>query len=104
MQLHQVLSAGLQQEAKLKQVYTDIEMPLVDVLLDVEQNGVLIDREMLQKQGREIDQKLSQIEQTIYQQAGEVFNLSSPKQIQAILFDKLAQNTERAAVNCRRCA
>jgi DNA polymerase-1 len=89
MQLHQALSAGLQQEAKLKQVYTDIEMPLVDVLLDVEQNGVLIDRDMLQKQGREIDQKLSQIEQTIYQQAGEVFNLSSPKQIQAILFDKL---------------
>ncbi len=89
MQLHQVLSSGLQQEAKLKQVYADIEMPLVDVLLDVEQNGVLIDREMLQKQGREIDQKLSQIEQTIYQQAGEVFNLSSPKQIQAILFDKL---------------
>jgi DNA polymerase-1 len=89
MQLHQVLSAGLQQEAKLKQVYTDIEMPLVDVLLDVEQNGVLIDRDLLQKQGREIDQKLSQVEQTIYQQAGEVFNLSSPKQIQAILFDKL---------------
>ncbi len=89
MQLHQALSAGLQQEPKLKQVYTDIEMPLVDVLLDVEQNGVLIDRDMLQKQGREIDQKLSQIEQTIYQQAGEVFNLSSPKQIQAILFDKL---------------
>jgi len=89
MQLHQALSAGLQQEATLRQVYTDIEMPLVDVLLDVEQNGVLIDRDMLQKQGREIDQKLSQIEQTIYQQAGEVFNLSSPKQIQAILFDKL---------------
>jgi len=89
MQLHQALSAGLQQETKLKQVYTDIEMPLVDVLLDVEQNGVLIDRDMLQKQGREIDQKLSQIEQKIYQQAGEVFNLSSPKQIQAILFDKL---------------
>ena len=89
MQLHQVLSSGLQQETKLKQVYADIEMPLVDVLLEVEQNGVLIDREMLQKQGREIDQKLSQIEQTIFQQAGEVFNLSSPKQIQAILFDKL---------------
>ena len=89
MQLHQVLSAGLRQEMKLEQVYTDIEMPLVDVLLDVEQNGVLIDRDMLQKQGREVDQKLSQIEQTIYQQAGEVFNLSSPKQIQAILFEKL---------------
>lgn len=89
MQLHQVLSAGLGQEAKLNRVYTDIEMPLVDVLLDVEQNGVMIDRDMLQKQGKEIDQKLSRIEQTIYQQAGEVFNLSSPKQIQAILYDKL---------------
>ncbi len=89
LQLHQVLSAGLQQDKKLNQVYNDIEMPLVDVLLDVEQNGVLIDRDMLQKQGKEIDKKLSQIEQAIYQQAGEVFNLSSPKQIQAIFYDKL---------------
>jgi len=64
-------------------------MPLVDVLLDVEQNGVLIDQDMLKKQGREIDQQLSRIEQEIYQQSGEVFNLSSPKQIQAILYDKL---------------
>jgi len=89
LQLHQTLSERLQQDAKLKQVYTDIEMPLVDVLLEVEQNGVLIDPELLKKQGKEIDQKLSQIEQAIYQQAGEVFNLSSPKQIQAILFEKL---------------
>jgi DNA polymerase-1 len=89
LQLHQVLAAGLQQDEKLHQVYRDIEMPLVDVLLDVEQNGVLIDQDMLKKQGREVDQQLSRIEQEIYQQAGEVFNLSSPKQIQAILYEKL---------------
>ena len=89
LRLHQVLNAGLQEDEKLNRVYSEIEIPLVDVLLDVEQNGVLIDKDMLRSQGREIDQKLGQIEVAIYQQAGEVFNLSSPKQIQAILFDKL---------------
>jgi len=89
LQLHQVLGAGLQQDEKLHQVYRDIEMPLVDVLLDVEQNGVLIDPDMLEKQGKEVDRQLQQIEQAIYQLAGEVFNLSSPKQIQVILFEKL---------------
>jgi len=89
LRLHQVLNAGLQQDEKLHRVYSEIEIPLVDVLLDIEQNGVLIDEQMLRVQGREIDQKLGQIEQAIYQLAGEVFNLSSPKQIQAILFDKL---------------
>ncbi len=89
LQLHQVLEAGLREHETLEAVYRDIEMPLVDVLLDVEQNGVLIDPDMLQKQGREIDRQLQRIEQSIYEQAGEVFNLSSPKQIQEILFEKL---------------
>ncbi|NCF35076.1 MAG: DNA polymerase I [Gammaproteobacteria bacterium] len=89
LQLHQVLSAGLREHETLEAVYRDIEMPLVDVLLDVEQNGVLIDPDMLQRQGRELDIQLQRIEQSIYEQAGEVFNLSSPKQIQEILFDKL---------------
>ena len=89
MQLHQALYPALQKDERLERVYREIEMPLVDVLLEVEQHGVLIDQEMLQQQGREVDQKLQQIEQSIYSQAGEVFNLSSPKQIQQILFDKL---------------
>ena len=89
LQLHQVLGARLGEEERLNSVYRDIEMPLVDILLDVERNGVLIDRDMLGNQGKEIDQKLGKIELEIYQQAGEVFNLSSPKQIQAILFEKL---------------
>jgi DNA polymerase-1 len=89
MQLHEVLGAQLRQDARLNSVYSEIEMPLVDILLEVERNGVLIDRDMLNAQGKEIDQKLGKIELEIYQQAGEVFNLSSPKQIQAILFEKL---------------
>ncbi len=89
MQLHEVLGAQLRQDDRLNSVYSEIEMPLVDILLEVERNGVLIDRDMLSIQGKEIDQKLSKIELEIYQQAGEVFNLSSPKQIQAILFEKL---------------
>jgi len=89
LQLHRVLAAELGKHERLVSVYRDIEMPLLDVLIDVEQNGVLIDRDMLQKQGKELDKQLQKIEQSIYEQAGEVFNLSSPKQIQAILFDKL---------------
>ena len=89
LRLHQVLNTGLLEDEKLNRVYSEIEIPLVDVLLDVEQNGVLIDEVMLHGQGREIGLKLGQIEQAIYQQAGEVFNLSSPRQIQAILFEKL---------------
>jgi DNA polymerase-1 len=89
LRLHRVLNPALNEDEKLNRVYREIEMPLVDVLLDVEQNGVLIDQDMLRSQGREIDQKLGQIETEIYQQAGEVFNLSSPKQIQAIFYDKL---------------
>ena len=89
LQLHEVLSAGLKQDDKLESVYADIELPLVDVLLDIEQQGVLIDEKMLVRQGKEIDKQLQGIEQSIYQQAGEVFNLGSPKQIQEILYDKL---------------
>jgi len=89
LQLHQLLGARLFADARLNAVYSDIEMPLVDVLIDVERNGVLIDADVLKKQGKELHRQLQQIEQSIYEQAGEVFNLGSPKQIQAILFEKL---------------
>jgi len=90
LQLDECLRQRLQQESRLNAVYTDIEMPLVEVLLKLEQNGVLIDQSMLQQQGVEVDRQLSDIETSVYEQAGEAFNLSSPKQIQAILYDKLA--------------
>ena len=90
LQLDECLRQRLQQESRLNSVYTDIEMPLLEVLLKLEQNGVLIDQSMLQQQGAEVDRQLSDIETSVYEQAGEAFNLSSPKQIQAILYDKLA--------------
>jgi len=90
LQLDECLRQRLQQESRLNAVYTDIEMPLVEVLLKLEQNGVLIDQAMLRQQGVGVNRQLSEIESSVYELAGEEFNLSSPKQIQAILYDKLA--------------
>ena len=89
LQLYDCLNARLQEDERLQRVYQDIEMPLVEVLIKLEQNGVLIDPSMLERQGVEIDQQLSGIESSVYELAGEEFNLSSPKQVQAILYDKL---------------
>jgi DNA polymerase-1 len=89
LQLYDCLNTKLQENKRLNSVYEDIEMPLVDVLIKLEQNGVLIDPVMLQSQGVEVDRQLGGIETSVYEQAGEVFNLSSPKQIQTILYDKL---------------
>ncbi len=88
-QLYNHLNKQLQAEPGLKNVYQTIELPLVEVLLKIEQNGVLIDREKLQAQGVEVDAQLAIIEASVYDKAGESFNLSSPKQIQVILYDKL---------------
>jgi len=89
LQLYDCLGTRLQQDERLNSVYETIEMPLVEVLIKLEQNGVLIDPVMLQSQGAEVDRKLGGIETSVYEHAGEIFNLSSPKQIQNILFDKL---------------
>ncbi len=89
MQLHNCLHQRLVTDEPLHRVYTDIEIPLIEVLLNMEQNGVLIDRNLLHQHGMEVDKQLGDIEVLVYQQAGEEFNLSSPKQIQAVLYDKL---------------
>ncbi|MCP3689232.1 MAG: DNA polymerase I, partial [Gammaproteobacteria bacterium] len=89
MQLHDLLYHRVASDQRLHQVYTDIEVPLIEVLLKIEQNGVLIDRNLLHEQGTEVDKQLVDIEAAVYQQAGEEFNLSSPKQVQAILYDKM---------------
>ncbi|MEE8364500.1 MAG: DNA polymerase I [Gammaproteobacteria bacterium] len=89
LQLHEHLNPLLLKDKPLNEVYRQIEMPLVEVLLKLEQNGVLLDPSLLQKQAVEVDRQLGEIETSVYAKAGEVFNLSSPKQIQAILYDKL---------------
>lgn len=89
LQLHEHLYPKLQSDKALLKVYEDIEMPLVPVLARIEQNGVCLDKSLLEQQGREVDEELQKIQKTIYALADEDFNLSSPKQIQSILFDKL---------------
>ncbi len=90
LQLHEKLYPQLISDEKLLKVYQEIEMPLVNVLARIENNGVCLDQAMLEKQGMEVDEQLQTIQQTIYELADESFNLSSPKQIQQILFEKLS--------------
>jgi len=89
MQLHETLYAQIAPDAKLDHVYRTIEMPLLDILFDIERYGVLIDTRMLQAQSHELGQKLITLEQQAHELAGQPFNLGSPKQLQDILFGKL---------------
>ncbi|OUL57318.1 DNA polymerase I [Pseudoalteromonas ulvae] len=88
LRLHQVLWPKLEADAKLKSVFEEIELPLVNVLSDIERTGVEIDSAMLAKQSLEIGTRLEQLEKEAHELAQEPFNLSSPKQLQAILFEK----------------
>ncbi|RUO63178.1 DNA polymerase I [Pseudidiomarina insulisalsae] len=88
-QLHEKLWHEVSQEGSLISVLTEIELPLVPVLVDMEQRGVQIDAQLLAKQSNEIALELAKLEEQAYTIAGEEFNLGSPKQLQAILFEKL---------------
>jgi len=70
-------------------IYENLEIPLSRVLAYMEKNGVLVSRECLEKLGRELDGKIKEIEREIYELAGMVFNLNSPKQLAVILFERL---------------
>ncbi|MFT4580717.1 MAG: DNA polymerase-1 [Gammaproteobacteria bacterium] len=87
--LHGKLMAELRADDRLFGVYNDIEKPLIPVLSRIERTGVLIDADMLAAQSSEIEQRLNELEAQAHNEAGEVFNIGSPKQIQTILFDKL---------------
>ncbi len=89
LRLHQYLIEKLEAEPSLMKVYQELEMPLLPVLARMEQTGVLVDEHMLQQQSSELAEKIQQLEKQAHAVAGEAFNLGSPKQIQAILYDKL---------------
>jgi len=89
MQLHRKLWSELCKIESLRRVYTDIEQPLVPVLLEMEETGVLIDREMLAQQSRELTRSMAELEKKAHELAGGPFNLGSPKQLQEILFEQL---------------
>ncbi|CAE6883166.1 In addition to polymerase activity [Vibrio sp. B1REV9] len=89
LRLHNRLFANLEQDDKLKAVYEEIEMPLVPVLSRIERTGVLIDDMKLSTQSVEIAARLDELEQKAYEIAEQEFNMNSPKQLQAILFEKM---------------
>ncbi len=89
LQLHHAMYPRVQQDEKLSRIYQQIEMPCAEVLFTMERNGVLIDQQMLLRQSNELGARLLALEQQAYQLAGQPFNLSSPKQLQEILFGKL---------------
>ncbi len=88
LQLHQALYPQIEADAKLARIYRDIEMPVMRVLQTMERNGVLLDVQLLAELSREFGAKMMEAEAKAHEQAGQPFNLNSPKQIQEILFDK----------------
>ena len=89
LRLHEVLWPKLQAETALERIYQQMEMPLLSVLADMERNGVLVDANMLAAQSETLAVRIDEIQDEAWKEAGEEFNLSSPKQIQAILFEKM---------------
>ncbi len=88
LQLHDALWQQLEEVPTLRQVYEEIEQPLVPVLLGMEERGVLVDRRMLGVQSTELGKKMASLEAQAHELAGGPFNLGSPKQLQEILFEK----------------
>ena len=89
LKLHQHLWGELAKVPALQNVYVDIEQPLVPVLLQMEEIGVLLDRNMLKKQSGELAESMLALEAKAHELAGGPFNLGSPKQLQEILFTNL---------------
>jgi DNA polymerase-1 len=89
LQIHNALWPRVEADAKLKRIYADIEIPVSSVLLAMERNGVLIDGQLLARQGQELGQKMLDLERKAHELAGGPFNLGSPKQLAEILFVRM---------------
>jgi DNA polymerase I len=93
LQIHGALWPRLQRDPKLGRIYTQIEIPVSGVLLAMERNGVLIDGQLLSRQGQELGQKMLDLERKAHELAGGPFNLGSPKQLCDVLFNRLKLKT-----------
>jgi DNA polymerase-1 len=89
-----VLDKGLV-EQDLKKLFTETEMPLIPVLLLMEKNGIAIDTAMLNKMSQQLGEQIKTLEQKIYAEAGDEFNINSPAQLGKMLFEKLNIPTTR---------
>ena len=89
LQLYHHIEPLVEKEKKLANLYTEVEGPLIYTLGDIERNGVLIDSEKLNQQSKKLEAKILELESKVQKNAGEDFNLGSPKQLQEILYGKL---------------
>lgn len=89
LRLHQRLRPDIAKETSLEYVYSSIDMPLVPVLARMERTGTLIDAKLLARQSQELAERMAELEKQVHEEAGQPFNLSSPKQLQEILYDKM---------------
>jgi len=89
LRLHRTLWPKLAAQPGLRELYTRIEMPLLDVIARMERNGVLVDKEMLKRQSDELKEQMQEVEQQAHRLAGQSFNIGSPKQIQEVLYEKM---------------
>jgi len=94
-QLYAYLNERLDAKPRIAKLFADVEMPLVAVLAQMEYNGVSLDTAMLRKMAGELSEALEFLDEQIYEQAGTVFNIDSPKQLAEILFDKLGLKSGR---------
>src|SRR5690606_26916361 len=76
-------------EANTEELFHDIEIPLLHVLDDMEEEGIKLDRAFLNSLAKDLDNDIKNLELKIYREAGEEFNIASPKQLGEILFEKL---------------
>ncbi|MEY8248615.1 MAG: DNA polymerase I [Bermanella sp.] len=89
LRLHETLHGKLAASESLLALYEEVELPLVQVLTYMEQQGALVNAGKLHQQSQDIQLRLSELEKQAYELAGEEFNLASPKQLQVIFFEKL---------------
>ncbi len=88
LRVHNVLHPQFADQAGLSRIYHDIEMPVRQVIWQIERNGILVDAAVLARQSHEMGQKIMALEAQAYELAGQPFNLASPKQLADILFEK----------------
>ncbi|MBS3805713.1 MAG: DNA polymerase I, partial [Oleiphilaceae bacterium] len=89
LRLHHALRPKLAETGRLTEVYENIDLPLVAVLSRMEQRGALINASTLKHHSQELAERMAELETAAHEEAGEVFNLGSPKQLQVIFYDKL---------------
>lgn len=89
LRLHRALWPAIDHEPLLRKLYKELEQPLVPVLWRMERCGVLVDRERLREQSAQLSKRIEELEAAAHAAAGGEFNLDSPKQLQAILYEKM---------------